>query len=41
MRKSVIVMVLLAFSVQNPQRVEAGAFVSFRQACVKPDRDKC
>ena len=28
MRKSVIVMVLLAFSVQNPQRVEAGAFAT-------------
>ena len=28
MRKSVIVLVLLAFSVQNPQRVEAGAFAT-------------
>ena len=28
MRKSVIILVLLAFSVQNPQRVEAGAFAT-------------
>src|SRR5271165_4825336 len=28
MRKSVVVLILLAFSVQNPQRVEAGAFAT-------------
>src|SRR5260370_8239458 len=28
MRKSIVILALLAFSVQNPQRVEAGAFAT-------------